>query len=102
MERSVELAARASQAGAVAVSLAPPRGILPTQGGETIQGRLYGPAILPMALRVVGELKELGIPTIGAGGIYTQEQLDAMLAAGAIAVQLDAVLWREAGFELLK
>ncbi len=102
MERSVELAARASQAGAVAVSLAPPRGILPTQGGETIQGRLYGPAILPMALRVVRELKELGIPTIGAGGIYTQEQLDAMLAAGAIAVQLDAVLWREAGFELLK
>ncbi len=100
MERSAELAARAIEAGAVAVSLAPPRGILPTQGGETIQGRLYGPAILPMALRVVRELKELGIPTIGAGGIYTQEQLDAMLAAGAIAVQLDAVLWHKAGYGL--
>ncbi len=34
MERSIELAAAAIQAGAMAVSLAPPRGISPTQGGE--------------------------------------------------------------------
>jgi dihydroorotate dehydrogenase (NAD+) catalytic subunit len=101
MERSVELAARAIQAGAAAVGLAPPRGMLPLQGGEPIQGRLYGPAILPMALRVVRELKQLGIPTIGAGGIYTQDGLKSMLAAGAVAVQLDAVFWRGAGFEQL-
>ncbi len=69
MERSIELASAAIQAGAVAVSLAPPRGIVPTQGGELLHGRLYGPAILPLALRVVHELTHLGIPTIGAGGI---------------------------------
>jgi dihydroorotate dehydrogenase len=102
MERSVELAAGAIQVGATAISLAPPRGILPTQGGETIQGRLYGPAVLPMALRVVHELKELGIPTIGAGGIYTQDGLKSMLESGAMAVQLDGVLWRGVGFELWK
>ena len=102
LERCTELATTAIQAGAAAVSLAPPRGMLPVPGGETIQGRLYGPAIFPMALRVVRELKEQGIPTIGAGGIYTQEQLKSMLAAGAMAVQLDAVLWREAGYVLLK
>ncbi len=102
MQRSAELAATAIQAGAAAVSLAPPRGMLPLERGETIQGRLYGPSIFPMALRVVHELKEKGIPTIGAGGVYTRDQLKSMLAAGAMAVQLDALLWREVGYELLK
>jgi dihydroorotate dehydrogenase (NAD+) catalytic subunit len=102
MERSVELAAKAIQAGAAAISLAPPRGMLPAHGEEIIQGRLYGPAILPMALRVVRELKQLDIPTIGVGGIYTQDGLKSMLAAGAMAIQLDGILWQGAGFELLK
>jgi dihydroorotate dehydrogenase len=101
MECSVELALRAIKAGAVAVSLASPRGIFPTQEGEFVQGRLYGPAILPIALRTVQELTQLGIPTIGAGGIYNQEQKEAMLAAGALAVQLDAILWRRAGYDAL-
>jgi dihydroorotate dehydrogenase (NAD+) catalytic subunit len=101
MERFIDLASAAIQAGAVAVSLAPPRGIYPAQDSESVQGRLYGPAILPMALRVVHELTQLGIPTIGAGGIYTQEHKNAMLAVGALAVQLDAVLWRGAGYRLL-
>lgn len=102
LEHSLELAAKAIQAGAAAISLAPPRGMLPAEGEKIIQGRLYGPAILPMALRVVRELKQQGIPTIGAGGIYTQAGLSSMLAAGAIAVLLDTVLWRGAGFELLE
>jgi len=101
MERSIELASAAIQAGAVAVSLAPPRGIIPTQDGELVQGRLYGPAILPLALRMVHELTQLGIPTIGAGGIYTQEHKKAMLTAGALAVQLDGLLWRRAGYTSL-
>jgi dihydroorotate dehydrogenase (NAD+) catalytic subunit len=101
MERCVDLALGAIQAGAVAVSLAPPRGLFPAQDGELIQGRLYGPTILPMALRVVHELTRLGIPTIGAGGIYYQAQMQAMLAAGALAVQLDSVLWRGAGYRIL-
>ena len=98
MERSAELAAGAIQAGALAVSLAPPRGTLPTAVGELVSGRLYGPAILPMALKTIQELVKQGIPTIGAGGIYGQEQCKAMLSAGATAVQLDSMLWRGAGF----
>ena len=65
-----------------------------------VQGRLYGPAILPVALRVVHELSQMSIPTIGAGGVYTQEHKNAMLAAGAFAVQLDSILWRRAGYRL--
>jgi len=102
MERTLELAAGAIQAGAMAVSLSAPRGLVPTPEGELLQGRLYGPAILPMALRVVRELKEQGVPTIGAGGVYSQDQYRAMLSAGALAVQLDSVLWRGAGYSIFQ
>jgi dihydroorotate dehydrogenase (NAD+) catalytic subunit len=101
MERSLELAGIAIQAGASAVSLAPPRGVFPHGQGQLVQGRLYGPAVLPAALRVVQELSQLGIPTIGAGGVYTPEHIQAMHAAGALAVQLDSILWRRSGFNLL-
>lgn len=100
MERSLELAPGAIQAGAIAISLAAPRGIFTTPGGELVQGRLYGPAILPMALRTVQELVKLGIPTIGAGGVFSQEQCKAMLSVGAMAVQLDSVLWRGARYSI--
>lgn len=100
MERSLELAGGVIQAGAMAVSLAPPRGILPASGEELLQGRLYGPAILPMALRTVQELVKQGIPAIGAGGIYSQNHCKAMLSSGALAVQLDGILWRGSGYSI--
>jgi dihydroorotate dehydrogenase (NAD+) catalytic subunit len=97
LEHATELAESAMLAGAVAISLAPPRGTMPTETGDFVQGRLYGPAIFPIAITVVRALKQLGVPVIGAGGVYTREQVHAMLMAGAIAVQLDGVLWRDAG-----
>ena len=63
-----------------------------------VTGRLYGSAFLPVALRKVQELTRMSIPVIGAGGVYTQEHKDAMLAAGARVVQLDCILWRGAGY----
>lgn len=101
-ERILELAPTAIQAGAMAVSLAPLRGILPTQEGDLLQGRLYGPAILPMALRTVQELVKLSLPTIGSGGVYNRDQYQAMLSAGALAVQLDGALWRGAGYSVFQ
>jgi dihydroorotate dehydrogenase (NAD+) catalytic subunit len=101
IERCMVLAVGAIQAGATLVSLAAPRGILPAQAGELVQGRLYGPSVLPMALKVVRELTQQGVPTIGAGGVYTQNDITAMRTAGASAVQLDAVLWRGAGYKLV-
>ena len=101
MERVVDLARAAIDAGAAAVSLAPPRGAYPAGEGELVQGRMYGPAVLPMALRTVRELSQVGIPTIGGGGVYTKEHKDAMLKAGAMAVQVDSALWRGAGYRLL-
>ncbi len=94
LERAGQLAGSVLDAGAAAVSLGPPRGALADSGAGLVSGRLYGPSIFPLALQVVRSLSRAGIPVIGAGGIYQSDQVEAMLAAGAFAVQLDAVLWR--------
>ena len=100
VERAIELAPAVIKAEATAISLAPPRGMYPAGDGELVHGRLYGPAILPVVLWTVHELSQLNIPIIGAGGLYSQANVDALLAMGACAVQLDSVLWRGAGYRL--
>ena len=98
MERAAELApalaAQANQTTLAAVSLAPPRGVLPDPDGILVTGRLYGPAIFPLALAALTAVLPTGLPVIGGGGVYTSQQAQAMLAAGAIAVQMDTILWR--------
>ena len=86
--------------GLAAVSLAPPRGALPLPDGGIAQGRLYGPAVFPLALAVVRGLVGCGLGVIAAGGIYTPQQVHAALQDGAAAVQLDTVLWRDNSFTL--
>lgn len=88
-----QLAARLAEAGVLAASLGPPRGALPGPDGHLVFGRLYGPAIFPLALIAVQALVHAGLNVIGAGGIYSGKQIEAMLAAGAAAVQIDAALW---------
>lgn len=83
------------QAGAAAVSLSEARGTLADRDGRLVSGRLYGPASLPQALRAVQILAaQTDIPVIGGGGVYTQADVEAMLAVGAVAVQVDTALWR--------
>jgi dihydroorotate dehydrogenase (NAD+) catalytic subunit len=94
LERLLELAEAAHRAGAAAISLGPPRGALPSSDGSLLSGRLYGPALLPQALAAVQALTRDRIPVVGACGLYQPAHVDAMLTAGALAVQLDSVLWR--------
>ncbi|MDQ2692832.1 MAG: nitronate monooxygenase, partial [Chloroflexota bacterium] len=71
-----------------------PRGALSTlENNELITGRLYGPSLFPHTLEIVHSASRLGLPIIGAGGVWTKENAEAMLSAGALAVQMDAVLW---------
>ncbi len=93
LERALELAHPVIQAGASAISLGPPRGALLSAEGKPIAGRLYGPALFPLALEMVKSLVEKGVTVIGAGGVYQPGDVEAMLAAGAIAVQVDTALW---------
>jgi dihydroorotate dehydrogenase (NAD+) catalytic subunit len=108
VEQVLSLGPRAIQAGAATLSLAAPRGMLalilrqaqdgapgpsPEGGGETVTGRLSGPGLFPQALLAVRDAVRANIPIIGAGGVGSKESADAMLSAGALAVQVDASLW---------
>lgn len=93
-EQLLSLGPRAIQEGAAAVSLAAPRGMLATNNGKLTAGRLSGPALFPQALLTVRDATRAGMPVIGAGGVGTKENADAMLSVGALAVQVDESLWR--------
>lgn len=87
-------AAAGAGAGALVVA-APPRGTARDPGtGKLVSGRVYGPLVKPMTLRVVGMLARLvDIPIIGAGGIHTQQDARDYIDAGAKAVQVDSATW---------
>jgi dihydroorotate dehydrogenase len=90
----VELLAEPETKGKIAAySLGPPRGLLP-YANRFVHGRLYGPALYPQGLAALRTLLSLEIPVIGGGGVFTLEQAEVMVAAGAVAVQIDAALWR--------
>ena len=93
MEKPGVLAESLAESPLTAISLAPPRGVLLDKQGRTVSGRLFGPAVYPLALGSVLELVEFGLPVIAAGGVYDPGQVEVLLDAGAIGVQLDAVLW---------
>jgi dihydroorotate dehydrogenase (NAD+) catalytic subunit len=80
--------------GVRAISLSAAYGTLPGCEGRLVSGRIYGPAIFPLALNAVRSLKWLGLPVIAGGGVFRKQDGEAMLSAGAVAVQLDAVLWQ--------
>lgn len=107
------LASAAIQAGTDALTLtAPPRAAvpLPTEAEEEIHclsGRLYGRALFPLLLhRLHTWVPRLSVPVIACGGIATAGEIEACLAVGAVAVQIDALLWQEPGimgkYKLLK
>jgi dihydroorotate dehydrogenase len=98
VEQVLSLGPRLIQEGAQAISIATPRGALPSSPTPSplITGRLYGPSLFPRALETVYSAAKLGLPIIGAGGVWTKENAEAMLSAGALAVQVDAALWNPA------
>ena len=100
VEQVLSLGPRLIQEGAQAISISAPRGALPLtpspspkERGEPITGRLYGPSLFPQTLETVYSAAKLGLPIVGAGGVWNKENAEAMLSAGALAVQVDAALW---------
>ncbi len=77
------------------VVCAPPRGTARDLAGRLVAGRVYGPLIKPIVLRMVGQLTRRfpNIPVIGAGGIHSPQDARDYLEAGAAAVQVDSVTW---------
>jgi dihydroorotate dehydrogenase (NAD+) catalytic subunit len=93
LDRAVSLAFSLRDLPIAAISQGPTYGALLDAEKAMVIGRLYGPSIFPFALKVLQELVVTGIPVIAAGGIISSEQIETMLAAGALAVQLDSILW---------
>jgi dihydroorotate dehydrogenase len=96
VEQVLSLGPRLIEGGAQAISISAPRGALPAEHGSLVTGRIYGPSLFPRALETVYSAAKLGLPIIGAGGVWSQDNADAMLAAGAVAVQVDAAFWNPA------
>jgi len=92
-EAAAEFAPAFASLPIAAISLGAPRGALPDPQGNLVRGRLYGPATFPLALAAIQSMVKSGLPVIAASGVYSPQDADAMLAVGAIGVQLDAVLW---------
>lgn len=63
---------------------------------HTNRGGLSGPAIKPIALRVVFDVaRRVGLPVIGIGGVETVDDVIEFLLAGASAVQVGTALFRD-------
>jgi dihydroorotate dehydrogenase (NAD+) catalytic subunit len=63
---------------------------------HTNRGGLSGPAIKPIALRIVYDVaRKVGLPVIGIGGVETVDDVVEFLLAGASAVQVGTALFRE-------
>lgn len=91
------LAEAVVSAGADALTIgAPPRGSALSDQGRFVTGRIYGPLVLPLALRALRQVaRVVDVPLVGCGGIYRSEDAQAFLAAGATAVQIGATIWRD-------
>ncbi len=95
-----ELALPLAEAGADALVLtAAPRGTArDIHAGRLVSGRIYGPLIKPLVLRMVGRLRREipdEIPIIGCGGIHSPGDARDFIDAGAVAVQVDTATWAQ-------
>jgi len=83
-------------ADALVVSGAPRGTARDQHSGRLVSGRVYGPLVKPMTLRMVGRLRRQvpdEIPIIGSGGIHSPQDARDFIEAGAVAVQVDSATW---------
>jgi len=94
-EQVLSLGPRLVQGGAAAISMTSPRGALtaPHDKNKLITGRLYGQSLFPRSLDIIHSAAMIGMPIIGAGGVWTEQDAADMLSAGAMAVKIDSSLW---------
>ena len=63
---------------------------------ENVTGGLSGPAVFPLALRMVWQVsRAVSIPVLGLGGVSSGEDVLEMMLAGATAVQVGAANLRD-------
>jgi dihydroorotate dehydrogenase (NAD+) catalytic subunit len=103
-EPLAELARALAGAGADALTVSPwpPALQIDPESGERLEGRLSGPALLPLALRLVAAVAAAApVPVLGGGGAASPADARRFLAAGASAVQIGAALLVDPGLLML-
>ena len=95
-----QLALPVAEAGADGlVMTAPPRGTArDNKSGRLVSGRIYGPLVKPVILRLVGRLRRWipdDVPIVGCGGIHSPQDARDFIDAGAVAVQVDTATWAQ-------
>lgn len=97
MHDAYEIAEAVADAGASTLVIsAPPRGTArDPYTDKLVSGRIYGPTVKPLALHMVGQIaRRVDIPIVGAGGIHHPRDARDFVEAGAVAVQVDSVMWQ--------
>jgi dihydroorotate dehydrogenase (NAD+) catalytic subunit len=92
-EQVLTLGRQLLDGGASAISIASPRGALHDKAGNLVTGRMYGQSLFPRSLDIIHSAAMIGMPIIGAGGVWSGADAESMLKAGAMAVETDARLW---------
>lgn len=94
MKQALSCAQAAEAAGADGVVVAaPPTGrTRPAVGGWSV-GELHSPALLPLYAELVAQVSSrVSLPIVARGGIAEGADVVTLLAAGAVAVQVDSIL----------
>lgn len=103
-QRAASLAQIALQAGSDALVVAtPPRaaGVIAPGVGVALDGHYFGHGLHALTLSVLGRVAEFcDRPLIASGGIHTLAEARAFLEAGAVAIQLDSLLFVDPGAAL--
>lgn len=92
-EQILSLGPRLIQEGASAISISSPRGAVVHENKKLITGRMYGRSLFPRSLDIVRSAGMIGLPIIGAGGVWTDADAQSMLEVGAMAVETDTKFW---------
>jgi dihydroorotate dehydrogenase (NAD+) catalytic subunit len=95
LDNAAVVAASVVAAGANALVVGrPPRGMVLIEGQPWF-GRLYAPAVKPLALRVLTQVAalKLEVPLVASGGIHSAADVREFLAAGACAAEIDSAVW---------
>ncbi len=98
LENARAIASECVAAGANALVVGrAPRGAA-MRAGRLWRGRMYGAFVTPFALQVLSEIAalRLDVPLIACGGVHTARDAREMIAAGAVAVQIDTAHWVDA------
>ncbi|MEL6309350.1 MAG: hypothetical protein AAFN11_22110 [Chloroflexota bacterium] len=97
MYDAYEIAGAVADAGADALVIsAPPRGTArDPRSGQLVSGRVYSPIVKAQALKIAEVIatRIKDVPIIGAGGIHSIQDARDFLEVGAVAVQVDSVVW---------